>query len=50
MTPRRAFWFILNGPPMMAIAFLGLIASLVEWSWLDQKCEAWFLSINRTQP
>lgn len=50
MTPRRTLWFVFNGPPLMFIALLGLVSSLVGFDWLDNKCVGWFNEINATRP
>lgn len=46
----RAIWSVVNVPPMLAIACLGMIASLLAWDWLNDKCWVWYTSINSTRP
>jgi hypothetical protein len=50
MNPIRTAWFVVNGPPLMAISLLGLVSSLVGFDWLDNKCVGWFNEINATRP
>ena len=50
MNPSRAFWFVVNGIPLMLIAALGLVSSLIGFDWLDNKCVGWFDEINATRP
>jgi len=44
----RTLWFIVNGIPLMFIALLGLVSSLIGFDWLDDKCTLWLNNINRT--
>jgi hypothetical protein len=50
MNLTRAIWSVLNVLPMLAICLLGVVASLCAWEWLEEKCDVWFESINRTRP
>lgn len=42
---RRMLWALVVVVPCMVVCVLGLLADLVRWQWLADRCEAWVVEM-----